>query len=158
MYPSKSKFPSTARFVGCLFLLQVLATAAGLGVLLLFVDWFGDGTEFYAYGWAMLPLWLLWGILMPRRARPEGKWSTLLPTLWTGLTALLALLLPDYRMLLAMPQMAAGSALARLWPGSHHSALFIWTVEPIAQGIAHLLLPALLWAGLWLRGKEGTEW
>ena len=153
MDPSKTKFSSAARFLGWLFLLQVLATAAGLGVLLLFVDWFGDGAEFYAYGWAMLPLWLLWGLLMPRWTRPGKGRAALLLALWAGFLALLTLILPDYRMLLSMPQMAAGSALARLWPGSHHGALFIWTVEPIAQWIAHLLLPALLWAGLWLRGR-----
>ena len=49
--------------------------------------------------------------------------------------------------------LTVGSALARLWPGSHHGALFLWTVEPAAQWIAHLLLPALLWAGLRLRGR-----
>lgn len=153
MDPSETKFSSAARFLGWLLLLQGLTTAAGLGVLLLFVDWFGDGAEFYAYGWAMLPLWLLWGLLTPRRARPGKGWAALLLALWAGFLALLTLILPDYRMLLSMPQMAAGSALARLWPGSHHGALFIWTVEPIAQWIAHLLLPALLWAGLWLRGR-----
>lgn len=153
MDPSKTKFSSAARFLGWLLLLQGLTTAAGLGVLLLFVDWFGDGAEFCAYGWAMLPLWLLWGLLTPRRARPGKGRAALLLALWAGFLALLTLFLPDYRMLQSMPQMAAGSALARLWPGSHHGALFIWTVEPIAQWIAHLLLPALLWAGLWLRGR-----
>jgi len=152
MYPSKSQFPA-AGFLGWLFLLQGLATAAGMGVILLFVDWFGDGAEFYIYGGAMVLLWALWGLLTPRRAWPGKKGTALLLTLWTALLALLTLILPDWRMLLSMPQLAAGSALARLWPGSHHGALFLWTVEPAAQWIAHLLLPALLWAGLWLRGR-----
>ena len=140
------------RFWGWLLLLQGVAVVVGLGVLLLFVDWFGDGAEFYIYGGAMALLWPMWGFLTPRWARP-GKGAALLLALWTALLALLTLTLPDFRMLLAMPQMAAGGALARLWPGSHHGALFIWTVEPIAQWLAHLLLPALLWAGLWLRGR-----
>lgn len=145
--------PYSVRFFGWLALLQILAVLAGLEVIFLFPNFFSDSPEFFIYGWATLPLWFLWGFWTPRFLR-SAEGTVWVLVLWMTLLIVLDLLLPDYQMLLTVPQLAAGRALAQLWPGNHHGARFLWTVEPIAQMIAHALLPTLLGLGLRLGGRR----
>ena len=75
--------------------------------------------------------------------------------MWTALIGILAMLLPDYRLLFAMPQQMAGVGLARRVPVHYGSALYFNAVEPTAA--AYMLLPALLALGLFVRYSINTK-
>ncbi|MCF2661889.1 hypothetical protein [Pseudoflavonifractor phocaeensis] len=150
-------FKSDLRFLGWLALLQLAGELIGLGVLLFFCDWFGGGGELRAYGLAMLPLWVVWGWLTPRAARPGTKRAVGILVLWTVLMGMLTVLLTDYKMLFSMPQQMAGVGLARLVPVHYGSALYFHTVEPAATAAAHMLLPALFALGMYLSQRRAQE-
>lgn len=143
-------FKADLRFLGWLFLLQLVGELLGLGVLAFFCDWFGDGGELRAYGLAMLPLWAVWGWFTPKAARSGLKRAVGTLALWTALLGMLTVLLSDYRMLFAMPQQMAGVGLARLLPVHYGSALYFNVVEPTSIAATHVLLPALLAFGLYV--------
>ena len=150
-------FKTNLRFLGWLALLQLAGELLGLGVLSFFCDWFGDGGELRVYGLAMLSLWTVWGWFTPKSACPGGKRTGVILAMWTALIGILAMLLPDYRLLFAMPQQMAGVGLARLVPVHYGSALYFNAVEPTATAAAHVLLPALLALGLFVRYSINTK-
>ena len=150
-------FKADLRFLGWLFLLQLVGELLGLGVLTFFCDWFGDGGELRTYGLAMLPLWAVWGWFTPKAARSGLKRAAGTLALWTALLGLLTVLLPDYRLLFAMPQQMAGVGLARLLPVHYGSALYFNVVEPAAVASAHVLLPALFALGMYLSQRSVRE-
>lgn len=145
------------RFLGWLFLLQLSGELIGLAVLYLTFDPFADGAAMYGYGLFMLPLWAVWGWFTPKSACPGGKRTGVILAMWTALIGILAMLLPDYRLLFAMPQQMAGVGLARLVPVHYGSALYFNAVEPTATAAAYMLLPALLALGLFVRHSINTK-
>lgn len=143
--------------LGWLLLLQLAGELLGLGVLVFFCDWFGDGGELRAYGLAMLPFWAVWGWFTPKAARPRSKRAVGTLALWTGLLGMLTVLLPEYRLLFAMPQQMAGVGLARLLPVHYGSALYFNAVEPTAVVAVHVLLPVFFALGTYLRQRSARE-
>lgn len=137
------------RFIGWLFLFHLAASLLGVGLLFLTFDLFGDSPELMFFGQCMIPCCLLWGFLTPKKARPSlwpvaavlALWALLSWSVWH---------FTDYAIVLTFPQFLAGTGLAQLWPGSHGSAWFLWTFEPLMQTLAHFLLPATIGLGLLL--------
>lgn len=136
-----------------LLLLQLAGELTGLVVLFLTFDPFGGNAEMCAYGLLMLPLWMLWGYLTPRACRLKWPWTAGLLILWTGLVGGLDALLPDYRMLFALPQYSAGYALAQYLPIHYGSARY-WRALPVMRAAAHVILPVLFALGLFLRQRR----
>lgn len=142
-------------FAGWMLLLQLIGELLGLALFFLTFDLFGDSPELMVYGLCMLPLWVLWGYLTPRKAWPGPRGALSVLLLWAMLPWGLWYLWPDHVIIWGLPQILAGTGLAMLWPGSHGSAWFLWTLEPMVQRVTFFLLPALL--GLGLRQKWRKE-
>ena len=138
------------RFAGWLFLFHLAASLLGVGLLFLTFELFGDAPALMLFGQFLVPCCLLWGFLTPKKARPEFWPAAAALSVYALLTWSAGYFLAGYTIVFTLPQFLAGTGLAQLWPGSHGSAWFLWTFEPLMQTLAHFLLPALLGLGLLL--------
>ena len=150
----KKRTQNSLALFGWVTLIQTLSVLVSAGMVILTFDPFGGDGGMTVFGVLFLFGWAVWGYFLPRKVSVSGFQMFAVLGVWSGLLLALWFRLEEHMILFHFPQMLTGLWLVQLWPGDPSNAWYQQTLRPVMVQAAHVLLPAMMALGIWLRDRE----